>query len=95
MSDQAGKVIKERSFDHRGRVYDVAASVIDTDRYSFRVDVTCNGRTVNYDFPDGDRTTQHHEVTMQTPIDHRTAESMNAVDYSMDDAEALVRRWVV
>jgi hypothetical protein len=94
MTDDTSTAIKTRSFDHRGRIYDVTASSASTTPYSFCIDVTCNGRAVNYDYPDGYRTTQRHEITLQKPVNHRTAESMNAVDYSMDEAEALVRRWV-
>lgn len=37
-------VIKERSFDHRGRIYDVRAATIDADPHTFHIDVTCNDR---------------------------------------------------
>lgn len=58
------------------------------------VEVTCNGKGIYYDYPDGVRTQQKHEVTFIGEIDWLHIATMNAVDYTMDDAEKLVRAWV-
>jgi hypothetical protein len=87
-------LIRARSFDHKGRVYDVFASVLPASPRTVSVHVTSNGHEVFYDYPDGVRTEQLHEVTFFGEVDTLHLETMNAIDYTMDDAEKLVRAWV-
>jgi hypothetical protein len=86
--------VRTRSFDHAGRIYDVSAWVLPQSPHTITVSVTCNGHGIYYDYPDGVRTEQSHEVTFCGKIDLTHIETMNAVDYTMDDAEKLVRAWV-
>lgn len=86
--------IRTRSFDHKGRIYDVSACVQPPSPRTVTVHVTCNGHGIYYDYPDGMRTQQKHDVTFFGEIDPLHIETMIAVDYTMDDAERLVRAWV-
>ena len=86
--------VRMRSFDHAGRIYDVSACVLPQSPRTVTVRVTCNGHGIYYDYPGGVRTQQRHEVTFLGEIDVIHVETMNAVDYTMDDAEKLVRAWV-
>jgi hypothetical protein len=87
-------LIRARSFDHNDRVYDVFASVRPASPRTVTVHVTCNGHEVYFDYPDGVRTQQCHEVTFLGEVDSLHLETMNVVDFTMDDAEKLVRAWV-
>ena len=91
---ELSRSIRTRSFDHNGRIYDVSACVLHLSPRTVTVHVTCNGHGIYYDYPDGIRTQQKHEVTFFGEIDPLHIETMNAVDYTMDDAEKLVRAWV-
>ncbi len=87
-------LIRARSFDHKGKVYDVFASILPASPRTVTVHVTSNGNEVYYDYPDGVRTEQMHEVTFVGEVDLLHLETMNVVDWTMDDAEKLVRAWV-
>ena len=86
--------MRMRSFDHAGRIYNVSACVLPQSPRTVTVRVTCNGHGIYYDYPGGVRTQQRHEVTFFGEIDVTHVATMNAVDYTMDDAEKLVRAWV-
>ena len=86
--------IRMRSFEHKGRIYDVSACVLASSPRKVTVHVTCNGQGIYFDYPGGVRTQQSHDVTFIGEIDTRHIETMDAIDYTMDDAEKLVRAWV-
>jgi hypothetical protein len=88
------QAVRTRSFEHGGRIYDVSACICALAPRTVVVEVTCNGRGIYFDYPEGVRTQQKHEVTFCRDIDTRHMQTMNAVDFTMDDAEKLVRAWV-
>jgi hypothetical protein len=92
--DRAPQTVRTRSFAHGGRIYDVSACISPRKPRTVTVAVTSNGKGIYYDYPEGVRTQQRHELTFVGDIDISHVETMNAVDYTMDDAEKLVRAWV-
>jgi hypothetical protein len=90
----SSRILRTRSFDHNGRIYDVSASVSPVTPRTITVEVTSNGAGIYYDYPGGVRTQQMHDVTFIGNIDLSHIATMNAVDFTMDDAEKLVRAWV-
>jgi hypothetical protein len=87
-------ILKERSFDHKGRIYDVAAFVPGRLRDDITVEVTCNGKDVIFSYPDGSRMIEKRILEKVGGFDRDRSTSLNAVDYAMDLAEQHVRYWV-
>jgi len=86
--------IRERSFDHKGRIYDVVARMSPDSGFTVTVDVMCNGKGIYYDYPDGTRASNRHELWFIGDSDNRQILTSDAVSFSMEDAERLVRAWV-